>query len=408
MGSADLSLWNGSTTFITIQVSYETVDINRIVTNIVEHVYWNRRDYPHIIYSYPNIYANTIEISSTLRYLSTYKSLGSYGYLYTSVRFTDGNEETIDGTSIDVEEHTNLTLVHPNKNRIINNFGIFNNLTIVNDNSRYWMAMLSKNVPEKCFSTQVSLKMCGYENHAHNFQVNTNIAVPTGLSLYLKEVRHHHKQMTRFDSALSNFGNYVHKSEIGVVVTFSDGTQRDQSTGLEKITLNYITTNHENNDCADIVTSVQTADTPDGPITINTGELSIPYVYCKHFTLVGTINIRNVVLQSSLYVEIVNINSCTTSADVFPDGDKQLTETFIASIPLKLWFTKAYRNKKDLKDCHYHEFESWQFDWLLEKSGWRIISRKKWTNPRPFKLGFRPILRLFTPRYYIVYAERIN
>ena len=80
----------------------------------------------------------------------------------------------------------------------------------------------------------------------------------------------------------------------------------------------------------------------------------------------------------------------------------------IASIPLKLWFTKAYRNKKDLKDCHFHEFESWQFDWLLEKSGWRIISRKKWTNPRPFKLGLRPILRLFTPRYYIVYAERIN
>lgn len=80
----------------------------------------------------------------------------------------------------------------------------------------------------------------------------------------------------------------------------------------------------------------------------------------------------------------------------------------IASIPLKLWFTNAYRNKKDLKDCHFHEFESWQFDWLLEKSGWRIISRKKWTNPKPFKLGFRPILRLFTPRYYIVYAERIN
>lgn len=80
----------------------------------------------------------------------------------------------------------------------------------------------------------------------------------------------------------------------------------------------------------------------------------------------------------------------------------------VASIPLKLWFAKAYRNKDDIKDCHYHEFESWQFDWLLEKSGWRIISRKKWTNPRPFKLGFRPILRFFTPRYYIVYAERVN
>ena len=80
----------------------------------------------------------------------------------------------------------------------------------------------------------------------------------------------------------------------------------------------------------------------------------------------------------------------------------------VASIPLKLWFAKAYRNKDDIKDCHFHEFESWQFDWLLEKSGWCIISRKKWTNPRPFKLGFRPILRFFTPRYYIVYAERVN
>ena len=80
----------------------------------------------------------------------------------------------------------------------------------------------------------------------------------------------------------------------------------------------------------------------------------------------------------------------------------------VASIPLKLWFAKAYRNKDDIRDCHYHEFESWQFDWLLKKSGWRIVSRKKWTNPRPFKLGFRPILRFFTPRYYIVYAERVN
>lgn len=79
----------------------------------------------------------------------------------------------------------------------------------------------------------------------------------------------------------------------------------------------------------------------------------------------------------------------------------------IASIPLKLWFAAAYRSKSDLRDRHYHEFESWQFDWLLEKAGWRIVARNKWTNPGPFKLGVRPILRWFTPRYYIVYAERI-
>jgi len=79
----------------------------------------------------------------------------------------------------------------------------------------------------------------------------------------------------------------------------------------------------------------------------------------------------------------------------------------IASIPLDLWFAKAYKNSNDSRDRHYHEFEQWQFDWLLEKSGWKIITSYKWTNPTK-KIGFRPLLRLFYPRYYIVYAEKIN
>jgi hypothetical protein len=78
----------------------------------------------------------------------------------------------------------------------------------------------------------------------------------------------------------------------------------------------------------------------------------------------------------------------------------------VASVPLKLWFASAYRSKTDMRDRHYHEFEDWQFDWLLEKSGWQIKARKKWTNPTK-KIGFRPILRWFTPRYYIVYAEKV-
>lgn len=78
----------------------------------------------------------------------------------------------------------------------------------------------------------------------------------------------------------------------------------------------------------------------------------------------------------------------------------------IASVPLKLWFASAYQSKTDKRDRHYHEFEDWQFDWLLEKAGWRIKKRKKITNPVK-KIGIRPILRRFTPRYYIVYAERI-
>jgi hypothetical protein len=79
----------------------------------------------------------------------------------------------------------------------------------------------------------------------------------------------------------------------------------------------------------------------------------------------------------------------------------------VASIPLRLWFSPAYRSKSDMLDRHYHEFEDWQFDWLLEKTGWKIIAREKWTNPTK-KIGIRPLLRLITPRYYIVYAEKIQ
>jgi len=77
----------------------------------------------------------------------------------------------------------------------------------------------------------------------------------------------------------------------------------------------------------------------------------------------------------------------------------------IATVPLNLWFAKAYQSQTDKWDRHFHEFEDWQFDWLLEKSEWNIKKREKWTSPIS-KIGFRPILRKFTPRYYAVYAER--
>ena len=77
----------------------------------------------------------------------------------------------------------------------------------------------------------------------------------------------------------------------------------------------------------------------------------------------------------------------------------------VASIPLRLWFSSAYRNPNDPWDNHYHEFEDWQFDWLLEKAGWKVIKRDKWTNPVK-KVGIRPVLRYFTPRYYIVHAVK--
>jgi hypothetical protein len=75
----------------------------------------------------------------------------------------------------------------------------------------------------------------------------------------------------------------------------------------------------------------------------------------------------------------------------------------VASVPLRLWFAPAYRSSTDKWDRHYHEFEDWQFDWLLEKAGWNIQKREKFTNPVN-KFGIRPILRYFTPRYYLVYA----
>lgn len=81
-------------------------------------------------------------------------------------------------------------------------------------------------------------------------------------------------------------------------------------------------------------------------------------------------------------------------------------QRLLVTVPLRLWFASAYRNDNDPRDCHYHEFEDWQLDMLLEKAGWRIKYREKWTHPVG-KLGIRPLLRYFTPRYYAVYAERI-
>lgn len=83
------------------------------------------------------------------------------------------------------------------------------------------------------------------------------------------------------------------------------------------------------------------------------------------------------------------------------------SDKLFISIPLRLWFSPAYRSKTDMWDRHYHEFEDWQLDWLLEKTGWKIIDRQKWTNPVK-KFGIRPLLRRFTNRYYIVYAEKIH
>lgn len=81
-------------------------------------------------------------------------------------------------------------------------------------------------------------------------------------------------------------------------------------------------------------------------------------------------------------------------------------QKIVISVPLRLWFSPAYRSKTDQWDRHYHEFEDWQLDWLLEKCGYKITARKKWAHGVN-KLGIRPLLRKFTPRYYMVLAEKI-
>ncbi len=61
-----------------------------------------------------------------------------------------------------------------------------------------------------------------------------------------------------------------------------------------------------------------------------------------------------------------------------------------ATIPLDLWFSSAFKSKADPWSSHFHEFEDWQFDRLLDKSGWKVLRRKKWTSPSIIP-GIRPI-----------------
>ena len=78
-----------------------------------------------------------------------------------------------------------------------------------------------------------------------------------------------------------------------------------------------------------------------------------------------------------------------------------------ATVPRRLWFASAYRNPHDPWDRHYHEFEDWQFDWLLDKAGWTVVRRERWISPpAALALGVRPLLRRVTPRWYAVEATR--
>jgi len=80
----------------------------------------------------------------------------------------------------------------------------------------------------------------------------------------------------------------------------------------------------------------------------------------------------------------------------------------IASVPLSLWFKSAYWNDSDPWDRHYHEFEPKQFEFLLYRTGWKILDSEKWAAYNFKDFGIRQFIRYFTPRYYIVYCERTD
>ena len=77
----------------------------------------------------------------------------------------------------------------------------------------------------------------------------------------------------------------------------------------------------------------------------------------------------------------------------------------IASVPLKLWFASAYWSNDDDLKRHYHEFEIKQFNYLLSRTGWKILDYEIWKSYNN-RIGIRSLLRRFYPRYYIIYAEK--
>ena len=90
----------------------------------------------------------------------------------------------------------------------------------------------------------------------------------------------------------------------------------------------------------------------------------------------------------------------------FPLLNSISADKLILSVPLSLWFANAYWNENDPYDRHYHEFEPKQLKMLLNKANWKIIKEQKYISTS-FKIGVRPFLRMFTPRHYIVYCERV-
>jgi len=77
----------------------------------------------------------------------------------------------------------------------------------------------------------------------------------------------------------------------------------------------------------------------------------------------------------------------------------------LCTVPLNTWFKKAHWDKTDRRDRHFHEFEQRQFLWLLEETGWDVISYG--TFSASDKMGLMYFLRILYPNYLYVLAKRI-
>lgn len=145
-------------------------------------------------------------------------------------------------------------------------------------------------------------------------------------------------------------------------------------------------------------------------------DLGVPNPFSKimeanHFKVINTkgedVDFNQEQLQKENYTVFTAFEIFEHLLNPFTVLQQVKADKVLISVPLRLWFSAAYRSKTDMWDRHYHEFEDWQLDWLLEKTGYKIIDRVKFTHPVK-KLGIRPLFRWFTPRYYLVYAEKIK
>jgi len=127
----------------------------------------------------------------------------------------------------------------------------------------------------------------------------------------------------------------------------------------------------------------------------------------NHTTILGDLDYLTFGIQDSTITHVTAfevlehlVNPFTILYN-FPRGTKLL-----ATVPLRLWFMKPCWPKDKTKlpyNGHYHEFLEREFDFLLEKAGYRITYKEKWRGQERVT-GIRPLLRLFYKRYYAVVA----